>query len=263
VASEALTYQALEHEIKKRTISHAFLQGPGGPLLFLWVLGAGVLGVVLAQPLWALVVTGLCAVSGALMVRDHLRHAHIQRQLIHALIAERARLGDIAQNALREKVANGVTCVTEIVVKIRAITRRHGTDADLFRLLGEADGMVALQVDLANQSEEFQRILTLIDRSGASRGESRREETPPHTTRLRQENLTALRDARDKALASIDEINQQLETLVLQVVQMEKQTIDLVRAEEVAEQATQTLRRFQVDLDTRRATADELLRLLR
>ena len=67
-----LTHKALEHEIKKRVIGHVFLKGPGGPLLFLWVLGAGMLGVFFDQPFWALVVTGICAVSGGLMVRDHL-----------------------------------------------------------------------------------------------------------------------------------------------------------------------------------------------
>ena len=258
-----LTYQALQQEITKRLLGYVLRKGPGGPLLFLWVAGVGVLGALLGQPLWALVVTGICAVSGGLIVRDHLRNAPLQRQLIHAMLEERSRTGEIARDALREKVARGVTYATEIVVKIIAITKTHGTDASLLLVLGEADGMVTLQVELANQSGEFQRILALVHGSGESHGELRRQAMREHTTRLRQENLAALRDARDQALASIDEINQQLETLVLQVVQMEKQPSDLARAEEVALQATETLRRLQVDLTARRATAAALKDLFR
>lgn len=263
MSHEALTHEALERAIKKGTLSYVFLKGPGGPLLFLWVLAAGLLGVVLDQPLWALIVTGICAVSGGLIVREHLCNPQVQRQLIHTILTERARVGEITQDALRDKVARGVTYVTEVVAKIRAITTMHGPDTYLLRLLGEADDMVALQVALAKQSEEFQRILALVQqRRGATRttqGEKRED----HTTRLQQENVTALKDAYTKALASVDEINQQLETMMLQVVQMEKQAIDLVRTEEVAEQATETLRRLQADLDARRATAEELIRWFR
>lgn len=218
----ALTYRALQHEINKRMIGYAFRKGPGGPLLFLWVLGAGLLGVLFDQPLWALAVTGICAVAGGLIVRDHLRNSHIQGHLIRSMIEERSRVGEIFQDALRELVARGVTYVIEIVFKIIEITKMHGPDEHLFRVLGEADKMVALQFEAARQIEEFHRILALVHRIRGSNGETNREEMGANTARLRQQNLAAIEEALNNARASIDEINQQLETLMLQVVQMEK-----------------------------------------
>jgi len=261
VVPAELTSQAIQRALRQRLLRHVFLRGTGAPLLFLWVMSAGGLWAVLGQAGWALLVTGVCLLSGGLIVREYWRSAPLRAQLIRALFAERFPLDDLGTDtALRASLARGLTYGTEIVVKILALAPQHAQDPELLHVLTDTDGLVALQRETARHLSELQRVLTLIE------GRQDVSPTRPGPTRatacLQQENLRALHETLQQARAAIDEITQQLETLLLQVTQMDRRAGDMVRTAQVAQAATETLGHLQRSVNARRQAAEELLATL-
>ncbi len=111
----------------------------------------------------------------------------------------------------------------------------------------------------AQHIEELQRILALVAPAESSARPTTHTGPAAHSARLRQENIAAIENAIQQARALIDEINTQLETLMLQAVRMGKRASDVVRTAQLADEATETLKRLQMVVNARREAADELI----
>ena len=65
-----LTYPILQREMKKRAVRSMFVEGRGGPLVFLWAIGAAAFVALLGQPVLILPLTAGAVVIGWLMTAD-------------------------------------------------------------------------------------------------------------------------------------------------------------------------------------------------
>ena len=182
----------------------------------------------------------------------------IQSNVIRTLIAERFQLEKLPQGSLRQELSQGITYVTEIMLKIVTILQTQKQNAELADVVTNADKMLALQFESAKQIMEFQRILALV---GAAQHPIQQHGNPQeHTAKLRQDNLAALRGAIAEAEVSIGAANRKLVTLLLQIAQMEQQVSDLVMVAHVTEETTATLRSLQAVVDAQRETVQEFVR---
>lgn len=256
------TYSTLQREIKKRLLDYFLTKGYGGPLVFIGVVGGVFLWLILKAPFFALLVTGICLAAGGMMLWECWRSQKIRNELVRTIVSERFRSDDLLNEELKETIMQSITYFTEIVKKIVETSRVQGVNENFSHVLTDADQMLALQFESAEQVKEFKRILSIIEHRGTSNGKKKTKAVlhGEEALKLRGENIKAIEETINEAEASVVEINQKLETLMLQVAQMDKKASDLVRTAEFAEETTDTLKRLQAVVNARRETADEFIR---
>jgi hypothetical protein len=274
--ADRLTYPALQREVTTRLLRHTFLSGQGAPLIFLWVLGAGLfLGstyMIELSPLYALLWTGLILLFGGLTVRDQLKNRTLQHRLLREIAQQRVPARDLVDAPLRAAVERGAAVFAEIAVKAWDVLKARGEDPALSQVIADADGLVWLQFESVRQVEEFQRLLAFTASPAASHVASAPQPQPPgaastqlvprDAARLRREAIEAIDKEAGDARALVGQIGQQLETLLLQVHQMERRASDLVGTAHLTHQTGETLERLHAIVAARRKAADEVVQSL-
>lgn len=257
-----LTYEILQHEVKVQVIPYTLLRGQGGPLLLLWSVG---IAVFLLSNLWvyALPLTGAMLAFGFGAMRGYLKDRQVQEILFRSIIEKRYPRQKLTDAGLQSSVQRGIDIFVEIALKITEIEKVPGKNLSLRRVLTDADGMLSLQYESAKQAEEFDRGLRLIG-SGYGVGTDLKPTRPEATEagRLREQNITVIRKEAGQARSLARDIVQQLETLMLQIFQLEQRASDIVRTEEFARETEETLGKIQAEVNARREAAQSVIETL-
>ena len=267
MAAAPYRYPDLQARVRSLGLRRVFTHGRGGQLVFLLVLGVGILAVPLAAPLLAAGYAAACAALMVPTVRQGLADPSIQRELIAAVIGERFAATDLAAPARRAAVEASVGVLVEIALRIHS-AERGGRVADRARsAFADASGLVDLQLESARQAESLERVLAIVMRNDELAGTSTLGGTPVAAAaeadrRLRQENIEAVRAEAAAADALIQTIGQRLETILLQTSQIDRETIDLVRADEAVRESGEAVQRLQDVVESRRRAASRLITVL-
>lgn len=257
MADKLFTYRRLKRELLKELVPYAFIEGAGPVLLILWVLGAGLLVAFFNMPVLALLPTGLVLAVSGLVARDYLTTRKSRARLIRTVLGRCIEVGELSEGALKAAVAKGIDVLVEIVSTILDVTDAREPIDDLRQVFADAYGMLALQCESARRVEKYSRTLALI-RSGVAPAGRKPWESPKEdsTTGLRQENIGTVERLIAEEQGLVEEIGEKLETIMLQVLQMERGAVDLVQTAQFAEEANGTLRNLQAVVTARRETAE-------
>lgn len=216
-------YKVLRQEAKKQLLPYTLLRGQGGPLVFVWALGTGLLLVLPGGDLvYPLVWTGAMAVLGAGMTLGYNRSREVWKHLLQSIVARRFPRQKLSDAALQAGMQKGIDMFVESALKATEIERAHGEDPQLRRALADAYGMLSLQYESAQQAEEFERGLRLMESDRQGDGEPNQRLEEAEAARLHRENLAAIRKEAAQARSLAADICQQQETLMLRVFQLEK-----------------------------------------
>lgn len=251
-----IRYREIAKELPMRSLRRAFTRGNGGKLAFVWVLGAGALLTVLANPLLAAVFTAACAVLAVPITREELRNEAHRRELIDEVIGERLATATVHDPELAQEVQRTRRTLTEMAARIARAADRGRTDTPLEQVFADATELAFLQRESAEQAEDLDRIVDFVVSNDASRGAS--------TTRsatgddLRSRNLRAVLEEAKAAREMVGTIGGQLDTMLLQGFQIERDTVDVVRAENAAQESHEAVSRLQDVVDARRRAAARL-----
>jgi hypothetical protein len=251
-----IRYQEIRKELPMRSLNRAFTRGNGGKLAFLWVLGAGALLTIAANPLLAGVFTAACAVLAVPITRDELRNETVRRDLIDEVIGERLAAANVHDPELAQEITRTRRTLTEMASRIARAEDRGRTDTPLEQVFADATELAFLQRESAEQAEDLDRIVDFVVSNDASRGAS--------TTRnaggddLRSRNLKAVLEEAKAAREMVGTIGGQLDTMLLQGFQIDRDTVDVVRAENAASESHEAVARLQDVVDARRRAAARL-----
>jgi hypothetical protein len=250
------TYQALQREIKKQAVRDAFVRGPGGRLLFLWTVGVSLfwLGELLVEAsIWTAVCLSMCALAVASYLRTPRAFSAATRSLLHARYPT-DRLDEPGHRAALHKAIE--VCV-EVLVKMRTIRQTSRADGDEAEATAQVEGLLALLYESARQAEEFHRILGLVGSTSEVLTWPRELARPgprsdaPDCTALYQENVRAIQREAGEAEELVRVVADQLETLLLQMLQMERRSVDAVTTIETRRLSRSALERLQQTVDAR------------
>jgi hypothetical protein len=268
--AEPFRYPDLQGRLRSQGLRQVFTRGRGGQLAFLLVLGVGILAVPLSAPLLA---AGYAAACVALMiptVRQGMADPSAQREIITAAIGERFAAADIATPGRRAAIDASVGVLAEIAVRIHEV-ERDGRVADRARsAFSDASGLVDLQLESARQAESLERVLAIVTRNdpGVGTSSTRGAGGDPdlaavsNDRQLRQQNIDAVRAEAVAADELIETIGHRLETILLQTSQIDRETIDLVRADEAVRESGEAVQRLQDVVESRRRAASRLISVL-
>lgn len=246
------SYLVLEREVNRRITRHTFYEGQGAPLLFLWAVGLAVFLVPLDAPLLVIPWSGLAVGIGWLMVRDAQRNQALRARLTGALLEQRFPASVFADPMLRARVGRGQALFVEISIKV-AEAAGHADRPSRNHVLAHACEMVAMQYQTARQTHEFARVLEIAGEGGQGRGKS------PTTVSLLDANAAAISREIERVADLSDEIGRQLQTLLLQLAQLDVRAIDMVRAAEFARQARESLEQMQAEVSIQREVAERVI----
>jgi hypothetical protein len=257
MTSDSPTCHLLQRAITRGVVRHTLFHGPGAPLIFLWVLGVGAFTAVWTEPALAVTWTILAATFGSLTIRDQLRRTAAQRLVLRSYAARRFPTQAIAHADVRVAVSRGVALFVEIAAKALEIHRARGADRNLDQALADADELVALQLQSAQQAEELDRILRVAITDG----------TAPVLAETALSGCAGGADdaacgvAREAAGARhlVDQVGLQLQVLLLHVAQLDRRAGDLVQSAHVTHRAEETLGRLRRVVAARRAAAAEAI----
>lgn len=263
--AEPFRYPDLTARLRSDGLRRAFTHGRAGQLTFVLVLGAGILAVPLAAPLLAIGYTGACVALMAAAVRQSLADPAAQRDIMAGAIGERFSAEEIATPARRAAVEASVGILVEIALRIHEV-ERDGRTADRARsAFADAAGLVDLQLESARQAESLERVLAIVARNDqAARASSGRNGAggAEMGRDLRQQNIDAVRAEAVAADELIATIGQRLETILLQMTQIDRETIDIVRADEAVRDSGEAVQRLQDVVESRRRAASRLISVL-
>jgi len=263
-----LTYEVLQREARKQLLRYALLRGQGGPLLFLWVAGSGFFLITWNAPAFAALWTAASALFALPIARDCLRSPRVAAVLNQSFLEKRYPATQLGNRRHQAAITKAIQLFGEVLQKLAEIKGSRGLDEDLLQTVSDMDQLLALQYESAKQVEELERVLALITSNAelpggpATAGAASPGHPEAQGVTLRERNVAAVRHEVAAAEALVDVIAQRLETVLLQVFQMEKQAIDLVTAAEAREASANALERLQQTVDARRSAADQLLDLL-
>jgi hypothetical protein len=261
VTDKSLIYARLQRGGGTQLLRYVFLRGQGGPILLVWSLGLGLFVLLLGLPVYGVVWTAASAGLAGLMLRSYSKSRAVRGAVLRALVGRRFPASELADDDLRAGLRRTIDFRVEIALKTAEIETLRGQDSDLRGVLVDADAMLALQFESSRQADEFARALRLIDRAGGE-AQDRPAGEAVGPSKLHEENLAAIRRESAAARSLALEIVQQIETLMLQVFQMERRASDIVRSAEVARETEAALERMQRQVNARRAAATEVLELL-
>jgi len=262
VGQRPIAYSLLGREVWRQAVGSTIVRGQGGPILFLWSVGLALLLLVLEASLLAFLWTGATLALLALASRSHLRDRRFQVEALRSGLERRFALRTLADPAIKDLVQGGRKVFLEMVAKAAAIEEAQGTDGELRRVLGHAYGMLALQYESGRQAEELARARQLLEGTPEGRVGPRRRPPQREAARLRRRNLESVEQEAQRARALVETVLQQLETLMLQIFQLERRTTDVVQMAEFAQETGETLERLQQEVNLRRSTAGSVIDLL-
>lgn len=273
--NEPLRYPDLMGRLRSEGLVRVFTHGRGGPLAFLLVLGTGVLALPLSAPLLAVAYAAACALLLVPIVRGALTDPTTQREVLTGEIATRFPTADLEAPAHRAAVERSVVILTEIAFRIHDAERGGRTAPGARAAFADAAGLVDLQRESALQAESLDRVLALVERNDEHDGASHRRRSGSEggrtngessatatTTELRQRNIDAVRSEARAADELIVTIGHRLETILLQTSQIDRETIDMVRADEAVRGSEEAVERLQDVVESRRRAADRLISVL-
>ncbi len=261
-----------------RSLKRTFTRGNGGKLAFVWVLGAGVLITLAANPLLAGVFSVACAILAVPITRDELKDDAVRRDLIEQVIGERFATPGISDPELKDELSRTRRTLTEMAGRISRSEQRGRTDTPLESVFADATELASLQLESAQQAEDLDRIVDFVLRNELERGASTRwgpGHEPSEVVRQRREqqaraamqatddqlrsrNLKAVLEESKAAREMVTTIGGQLETMLLQGFQIERDTVDVARAEHAAQESHEAVARLQDVVDARRRAATRL-----
>jgi hypothetical protein len=233
-------------------------EGPGGPLVFLWALGTSVFLVPLGLPLLIVPLSVAAVAIGWRMFAEYARDQTVCARLARSVIQTRCPRPSVSDPAVHLRLDKGQHLFIEITLKVM---ERSSADRDPIqeRLIAQAGEMLGMLYESARQAQEFDRVLEIV---GAA-------QAPPVTGAERCHihqlpgllgtNAAALRQEAEDASALTAEVVEQMQTLLLQLTQLGVQAIELVRAAEFAREARESIDRFQAEVSTRQAVADQVI----
>jgi hypothetical protein len=264
MAAEPFRYPDLQGRLRSEGLRRAFTHGRAGQLTFLLVLGAGILAVPLAAPLLAAGYAAACVALMVPTVRQGLTDPVAQREIMAATIGQRFDSAAIPTPARRAAIDASVAILVEIAQRILEV--EGGTRvADRARAaFADAAGLVDLQLESARQAESLERVLTIVARNDQVIDASTVARPSPASDdrNLRQQNIDAVRAEAVAADELIQTIGQRLETILLQMSQIDRETIDLVRADEAVRESGEAVQRLQDVVESRRRAASRLISVL-
>jgi hypothetical protein len=264
--AEPFRYPDLLERLRSEGLRRAFTHGRAGQLTFLLVLGVGILAIPLAAPLLAAGYAAACLALMVPTVRQGMADTGVQREVLGAAIGERFGASAIATPARRAAIEASVGILVEIALRIHEV-EQGGRVADRARTaFADAAGLVDLQLESARQAESLERVLALVGRNdqlaGASSDRNGAGGAADADQRLRQQNIDAVRAEAVAADELIATIGHRLETILLQMSQIDRETIDLVRADEAVRESGEAVQRLQDVVESRRRAASRLISVL-
>lgn len=161
-----LTRKTLTHAMRTRLVRHVFIEGKGGMLAFIGVSFTGVVFLVSNSVLAAL---GMAAISlGSLigMACQNWADPSVRRTLAEQVI--RAQLPPMITDAdpLHNQLTEAARLVGEIAAKIVGSEKKQRAGNEFSHILTDANNMLLLAVESADQMQESRRILDLIVHHG-------------------------------------------------------------------------------------------------
>jgi len=221
---------------------------------------------------WGLVWTATVAGLTGLAVRDALRNTRAvsaaMRTVIQQHVEATARDEPEHQAAIRKGGEVSLQIIAKVAEIRRSLRSQRSSLDDLMDAVSSAATLVLLQCESARLAGEFRRALRLTTpparvhgqparmSGGAVRGES------DTTSRLRRANLEAVEQETREAEELVHLIGERLETLLLQVVQIDGITGDLIGSSEARRESAESLERLQRAIDVQRDVAAEISELL-
>jgi len=260
MADQPFRYDEIRRALGGAALRYAFRRGNGGPLVFFWVLGAGVLLTALAAPILAAVYSAACAALLIPIIREGLTDPATRQVLIRDLVAQRFPIEAIGDDGLRARTAKSIEALTEMAMRVEDLERRGRPADTLAGVFADASGLVALQHESATQAEELERVLSFV--GGGRNGSETSASIEQEDRRLRDENVRAVMDEAQAAREMVATIGDRLDTMLLQSFRIERETIDLVRAKEAARESHEAVKRLQDVVDARRSAARRLAGIL-
>jgi hypothetical protein len=260
-----LTYESLQREAARWLLRDAFVRGPGGPLVFVWAVGTalslGAWSIPHLAALWTLASFGLAGLT----VRDYRRSPSAREASTRFLLEARYPRERPADPRHQAAVHRGSELFLELLRKLADIQQAHELEEDLVQSVTDMDRLLALQFESARQVEEIERVLRLIksdQESAPEGGAGPARNRPGDANGIHRRNVEAITRERQEADDLVEVIGQREETLLLQVVQMERRAIDLVTSAETRTGSAEALERLQQIVDARRAAAAQLIELV-
>ena len=283
-----LTYDTIRRQLPMANLRRAITRGNGGKLAFLWVLGAGALLTLAANPLLAAVYTVACAVLAIPVTRDELQDPNARRLLTEQLIAEHLPNAGIGDADLQGELARTRRTLAEMADRIAVSESRGKEDPDLGKVFSDASELASLQLESARQAEDLERIIDFVVGNVAARGASsgweardpasadaarraRREQGTSQVLgrdprddadRLRHDNMRAVVEEAQAAREMVTTIGGRIETMLLQAFRLERDAADRVRTSSAAAESHETVVRLQDVIEARRRAAERLGELL-
>jgi hypothetical protein len=260
---ERLTADLLERQLSLALVRHTLLYGKGAPLVFFWIVGAGVFLVIWPDPAYAALWTGIVLVLAWRIVRDQRRNQTLRQQLLITLARARVPIERVRDEELRGAIDRGITLFAEVAAKALDLRQTPDDPPAFADVIADADGLVQVQCESARQVEELRRLLSLATVRAippAATGGTAPRLTD--TAALHQRTIAALEEEAADAERLVTHIGQQLETLMLHMFQLERRASDMVDTAHITQQTGETLRRLHAIVDARRRAADEVLRAL-
>lgn len=253
-----LTHRTIQNEMMGRVVWHTLT----GPLLPVWVTGIALLLIFFHQPLLAMVWTGALLGLSFLMVRDNLQSHLVCDRFVRSIIQKRFSPCRLSDPSMKSTLEYGVNTFTEIAVKVIEIERKGGPDDHLRRLIPLSDAAVYLLWQSAREAEELGRGLKLAEGQNGNDASFQTVslEAGGADTR-RRESIAAAHREMERARSSLDDIAKCLETLMLQLFQIEHLPSDAGRCSELAREAEEMLNNLKRQSDFRgadRYAPDEL-----
>ena len=244
MANRKLLHFPLGPERHHKLLRYFVAPGPGGPLLLLWSVGIG-LFLIFGRPMIALGWTAVVITLGLWMVRSDQRNPKVWEQFLRSSLAEKFPWKTLSDQSLRETAQQSANVLVEAALKLHGLGKSREPRAELSRLLNAASSLFALQFELAQTVEDLVHGLTFIVPDGQV-GTDLITEAPT----LRQETVDAVQRQANQGRALVGEIGQHLETLLLQVFQMESLPDVVDCAAELVRETETTLARAQAKVDS-------------
>ena len=206
-------YLMLGLDEKGQLLQHFIVQGYGGPLLLLWSIGISLFLLIFGSQIYAVAWTGVAVTLGLWMTYGNPK---VWERLVYSSIAKRIPWHTLSDAALQDIVRKSSSLVAEVTLKVYSLRWTRGARDELGRVLAAASKLLDLQLELVQKAEGLARGLSLIG-SSSPRGASLITDAPT----ARRDAVAATRKQIDQARTLAGDLYQELETLLLQVCQLE------------------------------------------
>ncbi|MFA5961597.1 MAG: hypothetical protein WC848_02870 [Parcubacteria group bacterium] len=248
-----MTIDSLSRSLARGVARHVVLRGKGGPLIFLVVLGSGLIGIasMLAKlgqffPLMEGGFLIVCFLAGYVIYREGMHDLDTRRSALECLVWQDFPI-DEEKLYYRPQLLRGLELGCEAIHKLLELSRRSEEKESLSQILDDAIKMLEMQHDSVCQVREARRILALVSDS-----QDRREKNDP----LLAENIRAMGEYATEAESLIGDINDRLKTVTLQIAQLETRTSQRkVNATTFAKENSDMLKKLQSAVERRKSEA--------